>query len=280
MTLTHDLVDTKVGRLHIEIDGDGPPGVLWHSLFVDSTTWSTLRPRLRDDRRLLIIDGPGHGKSGKNAPPSAGFTLEDCADAAREALDVVGVGDPVDWVGNAWGGHVGLTLAAKAPERLRSLVTIATPVHALSRRERITIVPMVLVYRFVGAAPPLAAGLARALLGKTFIRSRPDDAARVMRSFREAPRLGMHRAMKSVMLKRRGLDPLLPLITTPTLMAVPTADRMLPAEQIHTAVAQMPAAAAVDIDGEGHVAPIIAQAEELAEIIREFWRDPNGYVIR
>jgi pimeloyl-ACP methyl ester carboxylesterase len=92
------MVDTKVGRLHVETDGDGPPAVLWHSLFVDSTTWSPLRPLLRQDRRLIVIDGPGHGKSGW---PAADFALDDCADAAFEVLDAVGVPESVDWLGNA-----------------------------------------------------------------------------------------------------------------------------------------------------------------------------------
>ena len=159
---TSRMIETSVGRLHVEIDGDGPPAVLWHSLFVDSGSWSRMRPLLRDERRMIVVDGPGHGQS--STPPPT-FTLDDCAQAAVEVMDAVGASEPVDWVGNAWGGHVGLTLAAKVPERLRSVATIATPVHALTRRERLTIVPMVGVYRFIGAVPPLANGVVRALLG-------------------------------------------------------------------------------------------------------------------
>jgi len=275
MPLTEHMIDTKLGRLHVEVDGEGPPAVLWHSLFVDSRSWSRLRELLRQDRRLVLIDGPGHGKS--SAPPPD-FDLAECAEAASQVLDTLGVREPVDWLGNAWGGHVGLTLAASSSERLRSLATIATPVHALSSRERMTIVPMVWAYRFVGAVPPLANGVARALLGPAFMRSRPDEAAAVVRAVRAAPRTGMHRAMTSVMLNRPSLDPLLPRIQTPTLMIVPTSDQMLPAAQIHAAVAQMHSAVAVEVDGEGHVAPLIAQADELAEILKAFWADPKGYV--
>jgi pimeloyl-ACP methyl ester carboxylesterase len=275
MTLTSHMVDTKVGRLHIEVDGQGPPAMLWHSLFVDSTTWSALRTALCNDRQLLIIDGPGHGKS--SAPP-INFDLADCADAAARVLDALGVREPTDWLGNAWGGHVGLTIAANSPERLRTLATIATPVHALTRRERLTIVPMVWTYGLLGAVPPLTNGLARALLGPTFMRSRPNDAAAVVRAFREAPRTGMHRAMTSAMLNRPSLDALLPRIQTPTLMIVPSADQMLPVDQIHAAAAQIPSAVALEVEGEGHVAPLIAQADELAEIVKAFWADPKGYV--
>lgn len=142
------------------------------------------------------------------------------------------------------------------------------------------IVPMVWAYRFVGAAPPLANGVARALLGRAFMRTRPEDAAAVVASFRNAPRSGMYRAMTSVMLNRADLDPILPQITTPTLMVVPNADAMLPAHQIHAAVRQISCAAAVEVKAEGHVAPIIANAEQLADMITAFWRDPKGYVSR
>lgn len=275
--MTAHMVDTRLGRLHVEVDGEGPTAVLWHSLFVDSRSWLRLRGPLGEDRRLVLIDGPGHGKSGF---PSADFDLGDCAEAATDVLDALGVQKPVDWLGNAWGGHVGLTLAATSPDWCRSVAAISAPVQALSRRERMTIVPMVWAYRYVGAVPPLANAVAVALLGNEFMRSRPDDTAAVMQAFRDAPRTGMHRAMKSIMLNRPGLDPLLPRIETPTVMVVTTADPVLPVAQIHNAVAHMPAARSVELQGEGHVAPIMSQADELAEIIRAFWRDPKDYVAR
>jgi pimeloyl-ACP methyl ester carboxylesterase len=275
MTLTEHMIDTKLGCLHVEVDGEGPAAVLWHSLFVDSRSWSRLRGLLREDRRLVLIDGPGHGKSGF---PSTDFDLDDCAEAATEVLNALDVPKPVDWLGNAWGGHVGLVLAAKSPEWCRSVATIATPVEALSRRQRMTIGPMVWAYRYLGAVPALANQVAVALLGKPFMRSHPGDTADVVRAFRDAARPGMHRAVTSIMLNRPGLDPLLPRIETPTVMVVTTADPILPAAQIHAAVAHMPSARAVEVRGEGHVAPIMAQADELAEIITSFWRDPADYV--
>jgi hypothetical protein len=61
-------------------------------------------------------------------------------------------------------------------------------------------------------------------------------------------------------------------------MVVATADPIVPVTEIHNAVAHMPAARAVEVRAESHVAPIMAQADELAEVIRAFWRDPQDYV--
>jgi hypothetical protein len=38
--------------------------VLWPSLFMDERSWDRLLPTLTQDRRLVIINGPGHGASG------------------------------------------------------------------------------------------------------------------------------------------------------------------------------------------------------------------------
>jgi alpha/beta hydrolase fold len=104
--MTSQMIDPTVGRLHVEVDGDGPPAMLWHSLFVDSGSWARMRPLLRDERRLIVVDGPGHGRS---STPPGDFRLDDCAQAAAEVMDASDVSKPVDWVGNAWGGHVGLS---------------------------------------------------------------------------------------------------------------------------------------------------------------------------
>jgi hypothetical protein len=58
------IIDTTAGRLAIRVVGDGPTAVLWPSLFMDERSWDRLIPTLIQDRRLVIINGPGHGGSG------------------------------------------------------------------------------------------------------------------------------------------------------------------------------------------------------------------------
>ncbi len=124
---------TRLGPLHVQTAGSGPPAVLWHSLFADSTTWIRVREPLASVRRLVLIDGPAHGP---NPPAPRRFTLGDCAGAAADVLDHLHIGEPVDWLGNAWGGHVGIVFAAARPGRCRTLTAIGAPVHALTGPER------------------------------------------------------------------------------------------------------------------------------------------------
>jgi hypothetical protein len=89
--VTATTVPTRLGPLHVQTLGSGPPAVLWHSLFVDSTTWVRVRQPLAAERRLLLIDGPAHGH---NPPVARRFTLDDCAGAAADVLDRLGIGEP------------------------------------------------------------------------------------------------------------------------------------------------------------------------------------------
>jgi pimeloyl-ACP methyl ester carboxylesterase len=95
----------------------------------------------------VIIDGPGHGRS---AAPQHRYTLEDCAAAALDVLDNLEVTGPVDWVGNAWGGHVGLVFASSYPQRCRSLVTLGTPVDRYRGVERAKVTALYAVYGLLG----------------------------------------------------------------------------------------------------------------------------------
>src|SRR5215208_6643211 len=123
--MTDRMVDTRVGKLRVAVIGErGPTAVLWHSLFVDERSWQGMLPRLADRRRLVVVTGPGHGAS---ADPGRRYTLRDCAQAAMQVLDALKITEPVDWVGNAWGGHVGLIFAAEWPDRCRSVVAFGTP---------------------------------------------------------------------------------------------------------------------------------------------------------
>jgi pimeloyl-ACP methyl ester carboxylesterase len=131
--MTAHPIETRVGPLHVATTGSGPPALLWHSLFVDSTTWGRLYPPLSAERSLVLVDGPNHGGHPALRRP---FTLDDSVGAAVDVLDRLGVTEPVDWLGNAWGGHVGVLFAAAHPDRCRTLTAIGAPIHALGHADR------------------------------------------------------------------------------------------------------------------------------------------------
>jgi pimeloyl-ACP methyl ester carboxylesterase len=270
-------IPTRLGPLHVQTVGSGPPALLWHSLFVDSTTWTRVQQPLAARRRLLLIDGPAHGH---NPPVPHRFSLEDCVGVALDVLDHLGVDEPVDWLGNAWGGHVGILFAATHPNRCRSLAAIGAPVHALSPADRRRTVLLRWLYRLAGPVPPLVNLLVDALLGPRARTKDPQGAALVADAFRRADRRGMHAAIGWLSLGRPDLTPVLDRIATPTLLTTGTNDPMWTTGSARGAAAHLANGALVILPGAGHVGPLLQAAPAVVDLVGAFWRDPAATVAR
>lgn len=264
---TSTTVATHVGSLHVESIGAGPPAVLWHSLFVDSRSWHRVVDELARDRRLVMITGPGHGPSGD---PGRHYSMEDCADAASSVLDVLGIEDQVDWVGNAWGGHVGIVLAAQQPHRFRTLTTVGTPIDGYTLKGRAETQALLALYRLFGPTRLLADSIADALLSE---RTRAQDVEAVdlvKDCFSKADRAGLRNAVVSISLRRRDLGPLLPSIQTPTLFVTGSDHRDWTPELARSASRSLPRGSASVLDGAAYLGPL-ETPREFISLVRHFW---------
>lgn len=264
-------VATRLGPLRVQTAGSGPPAVLWHSLFVDSTTWHRVRAPLAAERRLVLIDGPNHGGS---PPVRRPFTLGDCASAAADVLDHLGIGEPVDWLGNAWGGHVGMVFAAAHPDRCRSLIAIGAPVHALGDADRRRIRLLAALYRIAGPGPVISP-LVDGLLGPKARAEDPEGAAIVAGAFRRAERRGMFDAIRWLSLRRRDLTPVLEQLRTPTLLTTGPDDPMWTTAAARAAAAHLHNGALVILPGSGHTGPLLQAAPAVVTLVTAFWHDPQ-----
>jgi pimeloyl-ACP methyl ester carboxylesterase len=267
-------VATRLGPLHVETAGSGPPAVLWHSLFVDSTTWDRVRAPLAGERRLVIIDGPNHGGS---PPVRRPFTLDDCAGAAIDVLDHLGIAEPTDWLGSAWGGQVGIVFAAAYPSRCRSLIALGAPVHALSGADRWRIRLLAGLYRIAGPRPVISP-LVSALLGPKARATDPESAAIIARAFRRAERRGMFDAIGWLSLRRPDLTPVLDRVGPPTLLATAPDDPLWTPAAADAAAARLRNGAVVILPGSGHLGPLLQSAPAVASLATAFWQDPHATI--
>ena len=265
-------ITTRLGELRVSVVGAGPPAVLWHSLFVDSTTWDRLVPDLAAERRLILIDGPNHGRNARRKPA---FTINDCLGAAIDVLDHLGIDEPVDWLGNAWGGHLGILFAADHPQRCQSLTAIGSPVHALTVAERRQIRLLAALY-LIGGPRPVSGLLVDALVGKATRTQDPAGRALVTNSFRRAGRLAMFDAIRWLSLRRPDLAAALDRIDIPTLLTTGPDDLGWTTTDARSAVGHLRNGALVITPGDGHIGPILRSS--LAKFILEFWRDPDEAV--
>lgn len=269
-------IATRVGPLHVRQVGSGLPTVLWHSLFVDSASWRRIEPYLSMDRRLILIDGPGHGASGDPGKP---YTMRACAEAALEVLDALGVVGPVDWVGNAWGGHVGIILAAAYPERLRSLIAIGSPVAAYTQAEARKTRLLLRMYRLIGAAGFIRNAVAKALLAPATQERDPEAVAYIHSQLGAANRQGLRNAIESISLRREGLTNRLLEIQVPTLFVTGGDHTGFTPEQARVAIARVPGGRLAIVPDAAYLAPL-EQPEQTARVVQEFWAATLGLSAR
>jgi pimeloyl-ACP methyl ester carboxylesterase len=96
--------------------------------------WAPAAQGLRQHATVLAYDQPGLGRS--DDFDDARHTLERSVALAVALLDHVGWSEPVDVVGQSHGGLIAIALAARAPERVRSVALLGTggtPAHLAYR---------------------------------------------------------------------------------------------------------------------------------------------------
>jgi 3-oxoadipate enol-lactonase/4-carboxymuconolactone decarboxylase len=111
-------------ELFHEITGpEGAPVVVFsNSLGSTLEMWDGVVPALSRSFRCLRYDTRGHGRSGSSAAP---ITIDDLADDLAALLDALGI-DRAHIAGLSLGGMTAMALASRRPERVASLMLIAT----------------------------------------------------------------------------------------------------------------------------------------------------------
>jgi pimeloyl-ACP methyl ester carboxylesterase len=101
-----------------------PPLVLLHGLNDSHLTWRQMAPELARDRRVFVLDLPGHGDSGR---PDAGYELAWYAQIVAAWMEALALepGERVDIVGHSLGGGIALMLLQVCRPRIRRLVLAA-----------------------------------------------------------------------------------------------------------------------------------------------------------
>ena len=121
------------------------------------------------------------------------------------------------------------------------------------------------MYRLSGPTRFLCKTLSDALLGPEAVAAQPGRAAIVIDAFRQADRVGMYHATRSMMLKRPSLSDRLPRVVAPTLMlAARDDDEGWPLHEAEAACASMRNARARVLSGSARVAPLLLDAKPIA----------------
>jgi pimeloyl-ACP methyl ester carboxylesterase len=258
-------VPTRLGRLHVRSIGEGIPTILWSSMFVDSHTWDPVVPLLPSGRRYHLIDPPGLGASESLRRDS---DIAEAADAAADLLGELGIRSPVDWVGNAFGGHVGFKLGAR-PGLLRSLVAVSSPTQPIPDALRTQIKVLLPILRTAGPVGPVRSAILAGMLTDASLACEPIERA-VIESLRRPSRRSMTLAVRSFILNRVDVTAELADLTVPSLFVASDDRGDWTPEDARAAAALATDAQAVTIPRARTLIPL-EQPEALALHVRSFW---------
>src|SRR5688572_18278306 len=112
--------ETNGISLYYEEHGTGDPLILLHGGFGSVETFAGVREALGANRRLVLVDLQGHGRTPEVDRPLRIETLADDVAGLIEQL-----GGTADVLGYSFGGEVALRLGIQHPERVRNLVVVS-----------------------------------------------------------------------------------------------------------------------------------------------------------
>jgi len=244
------LRDVNGTQLHYQIDGDGEQTVVMaHGLLMDSSMYDAQVPALRGRYRVIRYDHRGQGASQATRDGLDMDTLCEDAAALISALDA----GPCHFVGMSMGGFVGLRLAARHPQLLRSLTLLDSSAWIEPRRVRLRFHAMRLGAWVFGLKPFIPAMLTL-MFGASSLRD-PAKAG-LIAHWRERlasrPRQVL-RAVKAVV-QRTDVSAELVNIRCPTLIVVGAEDVLTSPKHAAFMAKTVANATLVEIPAVGHSA--------------------------
>lgn len=236
----------------LDTGGDGPVVAFSHGLLWDHRMFAPQIAALRGRWRCVAWDHRGQGRS--SVPEGRVVAIETVTADAIALIERLGV--PVHFVGLSMGGFVGMRIAARRPELVRSLALLETapdpePREHLPRYRLLAAIASVFGVRGFLADRVLKIMCAPELLAD------PREVSRVAELRRMLMENGrtIVKAVNGV-LEREGVEHELAAIRCPVLVLRGTGDRAISRERARKTLAHVPHAQWVEIEGAGHTSTL------------------------
>ena len=231
-------LDTPEGVVSVLRSGTGLPALYLHSAG-GAQAWNPLHQAIATHRTLFAPDHPGFGRSSDFTDITS---VDDIVEHYLQVIDLLDLG-AVDLIGSSFGGWIAAELAARAPERVRSL-TLLCPAGLD--------VPEAPVTNLFALSPvETVKHLFHSSDTVDLVLSTPPDqetAAATSRDMSSLARFAAEPVLCDPALRSR-----LPLITAPTLVVAAGEDRISPRRHTEIYAAEIPNAHLVVVEGVGHV---------------------------
>jgi pimeloyl-ACP methyl ester carboxylesterase len=197
-------------------------GFLWSCRMFDKQVEA-----LKDKYRIIAFDHRGQGKS---SIPKDGYDIDNVTNDAIKLIEKLNT-EPVHFVGLSMGGFVGMRIAKRRPDLIKSLILIGTSASAeakenISGYKRLGFIARWISLRLV-AKPAM-----KVMFGETFLsdKLRKDEYNYRKKQMLGNDRKGITRALSGVLYRDSFEDNLL-TISCPVLILIGDEDVALPPEK-------------------------------------------------
>ncbi|ABU59427.1 alpha/beta fold hydrolase [Roseiflexus castenholzii] len=249
-----------------EEHGTGPETIVFaHGLLWSGRMFDHQVNALKDRYRCITFDFRGQGQSEVTDSGYDMDTLTNDAAALIEALHAA----PCHFVGLSMGGFVGMRLAIRRPDLIRSLILLETsadpePRENVGRYRLLNFIARWLGLRLV------ADQVMPIMFGKTFLTdpNRAQERAMWRKRMTANHRIGISRAVRGV-IERQGVYEQIDRITAPTLIIVGDQDVATPPDKARRIFERIPHSSLIVIPGAGHTSTVEAP-ETVNTLLRRF----------
>lgn len=255
--------DINGTKIYYEDVGAGEPIIFSHGLLWDTSMYHEQVAQLSRNFRCISYDHRGQGKSADDHECNEISVERLCADVVA-LIDLLQLG-PIHFVGHSLGGFVGIMLASRFPERVRSLILCNTSADEEPRRN-------LFKYRLLNACSRILGpgALADPIMPLVFSADALSDTTR-RQKFRTTiiqNRRTIWRAANGV-INRPSQKESLKDIKAPTLIITAPGDTARTRDESDRLASGIPNAKLVCLDKGAHMLPL-EQPEQLTRLIAEF----------
>ncbi|MGV9797158.1 alpha/beta fold hydrolase [Mycobacterium sp. NPDC003449] len=265
-------------RVRVEGDAGGTPILLLHGIARSLEDWEPQFARYREAGfRVIALDMPGSGFSDRVPGKTE---LRGLARGVVETLDALGEVRPVHIIGNSLGGACALQMLTVVPDRVASVVLVASAGFGAEVHPMLRMIATPVVGSLMARYPTRAS--ARMVeqtiyVDKTLVTDEAiDHAVRIGRLpvpgkvFHETARAlanirGTRSAWRDQLLADVSRHP------RPTLIVWGDGDRVLPSSQLEAARRALPHAQVHVFEGVGHM-PQLESPDQFSRVTLDFLR--------
>ena len=252
--------------IHYEMQGEGTETIVFaHGLLWSGKMFEDQMAALKHRYRCISFDFRGQGQT---AVIQSGYDMETLFADTVGIIETL-IAAPSHFVGVSMGGFIGLRLALRRPDLIKSLALLATTADAETEDKKNRYRTLTRVARIFGLRM-VADKVMSVMFGKTFLKDplRAELKRHWRDNFIANRRIGLARAVKGV-IDREPVYDHIHKITAPTLIAIGDEDAAIPVERVNRIHSCIAGSKLVIIPRAGH-APTVEEPAFVNRLLENF----------